>query len=271
MIYMSDSAIAGVNNFWNGVGNVVQQGAEKVWQGVSSTANAMKNVGGFVMQVPRGIGEDIKNFNPHNTCREHTLNSNVFSMYRDTLVIRIPGSGAMHLGVTFLGQEADEITVGHEWGHSREFQSLTPTVFMAGIGRPSLYHSTRTVLEGEPPYPTSPNPNDYYSQWWEVIADMYAGIGRTDRLDAAQARADAGIAAGGCPQEWGRWVSENFFERIEAAEIAGLWYYASLRIISELQRSMGVKGAYWAWNMASELASFTDIWDIMRQFRECSM
>jgi hypothetical protein len=121
--------------------------------------------------VPEPIRTDIANFDPNNTSEIVALDSNVFSMYKGSLVIRhsIPNTTSCGIfRIIFLNkseiskkQESIE-TVKHEYGHNVQEGFLGTGVYIMDIAVPSL-------LSANVPY------NDYYSLPWERSADMFGG------------------------------------------------------------------------------------------------
>ncbi len=65
----------------------------------------------------------------------------------------------------FLNSDAyDEETVKHEWGHFVQFSRMSPITYLTCIGIPSA------LSEGDD--------YKYYSNPWEITADLFGGVDR---------------------------------------------------------------------------------------------
>jgi len=119
--------------------------------------------------------QDILNFNKLNNDEDVVLESNYFSVYKGSFVIRISSknpnvTSCAILGTIFLntkkvaGDKNSQVTVEYEWGHLVQEKILGLPYYIAKIAIPSLAHR---------------NPTDYYSQPWERGTDFLGGV--TDR------------------------------------------------------------------------------------------
>ena len=112
------------------------------------------------------IVEDARNFDINNTSEEVALNSNYFSSYNGTLVIRIDGDRSGSFGAIFLTREANSRTspsdvVRHEYGHTKQLDELGLINYALCIMIPSWQKW---------------GSGNYYKKPWEVTADIYGGV-----------------------------------------------------------------------------------------------
>jgi len=118
------------------------------------------------------LAKDIKNFDLYNTDENKALNAKYVSAYRGQVVIKwLPNGRSGSLGpVMLLDPDEDVInggiqTVQHEGGHYVQYRALDPVVYYMCIGIPSFFSQAQTN-------------KDYYSQPWEITADIYGGVNR---------------------------------------------------------------------------------------------
>lgn len=116
------------------------------------------------------IKHDISGFDLNNTDETIVLESNYFSFYKGSLVIRhsIPNTTSCAIFYTiFLNKNENKITtVQHEWGHTQQERMLGTPMYISRVVIPSVYGYFNT------PY------NEYYSQPWEYTADVLGGVNR---------------------------------------------------------------------------------------------
>lgn len=94
------------------------------------------------------------------------MNSNYFSAYKGTLVVRtnLPRSGSF--GIIFLNRNANrdenpEDVVRHEYGHTKQLEQLGIINYALCIGIPSWQKWGKYK---------------YYKKPWEITADIYGGV-----------------------------------------------------------------------------------------------
>lgn len=121
--------------------------------------------------------DDFKNLNFNNASEEVVINSNYFSYYKGSLVIRHSIPNITSCGVfnmIFLNRNVNDVnkidainTVKHEWGHNQQEKILGTPLYLLRIGIPSLIG----CYFGDTDYP-------YYSYYWEHSADILGGVNR---------------------------------------------------------------------------------------------
>ena len=117
--------------------------------------------------VDADFREDVANFDLFNTDEQKALDSHYFSFYKGQFVVRSKLKRSASFGIMFLSStnpKTDANTVKHEWGHFIQLLILGPVAYTFSIAIPS-------ALNGDAKH--------YYSQPWEVTADMLGGVNRT--------------------------------------------------------------------------------------------
>ncbi len=112
--------------------------------------------------------EDIENFSLSNENETIVLQSNYFSYYKGSLVIKhsLPDTSCGIFGVILLNHNEYRINVvKHEWGHNQQEKQLVTIPYIFLIVIPSLNGYFNKV-------------DDYYSQPWEYSADILGGVKR---------------------------------------------------------------------------------------------
>ena len=152
---------------------------ESFWNGVEE--KVIKPVGKFLKktgQVLANIGEDLWNLRFNNDSEQVVLDSNYFSFYKGTLVIRMGGSAsedAFSYGIIFLGNKiTDPDVVKHEYGHKLQFDKLGIVDYTTQIMIPSV---TAYMLDKQGKLPEGAG---YYGSPWEAEADRLGGVNRTE-------------------------------------------------------------------------------------------
>ena len=129
----------------------------------------------------RGLVSDFREFDFGNTDEKKVLEARVFSAYKRRFVIRCggPGGRSFSIGVLFISSKleaGDGVAadiVRHEYGHTEQLKRLGLFRYLRAIAWPSM-RSRKTGVE-------------YFSQPWEVTADMYGGVER-EHLAGAEER-----------------------------------------------------------------------------------
>ena len=121
--------------------------------------------------------DDFKNLNFNNDSEEVVINSNYFSYYKGSLVIRHSIPNITSCGVfnmIFLNRNVDDVnyidainTVKHEWGHNQQEKILGTPLYLLRIGIPSAIGCYFGDTD-----------DSYYSQYWEHSADILGGVNR---------------------------------------------------------------------------------------------
>ena len=123
-----------------------------------------------IKNVFKKIKEDMNNISVSNDSEKAVLESNYFSFYKGSLVIRhnIPDttSCAIFHRIFLNKNESEVATVKHEWGHTQQERILGTPLYIIRVVIPSLYGYFNT------PY------DEYYSQPWEYSADILGGVNR---------------------------------------------------------------------------------------------
>ena len=122
------------------------------------------------------VKEDIEAYDTSNTDAKRVLESNYFSNYNDTFVIRIPTGNAFSFGIIFLGKEVTrDWVVNHEYGHKVQLDQMGVLNYATEIALPSVT-AFLVDINGNLPF-------DYYSSPWEAGADYYGGVERNSFND----------------------------------------------------------------------------------------
>ena len=125
-----------------------------------------KNIIQPVKEFFEDVSEDIENFDINNQNEKKALESNYFSAYKGTIVIRTDLDRSGSFGAIFLTRETNDRTnpedvLRHEYGHTKQLQELGFVKYTIDIGIPSMLD----LGDG-----------DYYSKPWEITADIYGGV-----------------------------------------------------------------------------------------------
>ena len=143
----------------------VQRIGNKVKKTVSKVKNKVKS-------VVKKVKQDVKDFRINNTSEKKVLESNYVSAYKNTIVIKIPGSSGVSFGVIDVGNKTTSTNlVKHEYGHRLQLENMGVINYTTDIAIPSV---TANLLQrmGKLPY-------DYYGSPWEAGADELGGVHRT--------------------------------------------------------------------------------------------
>ncbi|MEG1859349.1 MAG: hypothetical protein RR193_03310, partial [Christensenellaceae bacterium] len=137
----------------------------------------MQNIAqNIINSIPNEIKEDIKNFDMSNQSENKVLESNYFSAYKGSLVIRHDIEGMTSWGIfgtIFLNKSEttssfDSInTVKHEYGHNVQEEELGLLKYIQYIAIPSVIAFNQNLTNEE-----------YYSNPWERSADIFGGVDR---------------------------------------------------------------------------------------------
>ncbi len=102
--------------------------------------------------------------------------------YKDTWVVKIPfmGNSSFSFGIIFMGPDADETLLRHEYGHFLHMKQIGPINYWEYVAKPSL----ELYWSGVPM-------EEYYNYPTEYIADMLAGVQRPRYDYWPNAREDA--------------------------------------------------------------------------------
>jgi len=191
---IANAASEKIGSFANAVSEKIGSFANAASERIDGIANSVAGAyAGFKKAAAvfaSDICEDVRKFNWRNTSEAAALDSNYFSIYKGMFVVRTNTNRSASFVMMFLTHGEDNWPEGiedvkHEYGHFIQMQELGILAFAIGIAIPSVTHK----------------PYDYYNQKWEVTADMFGGVGRTDRA----------------------------IHRTLAAETAGLEYFSKLR------------------------------------------
>ena len=112
----------------------------------------------------------LKNF-VANESEVAVLNAERFAFYKDTLVIKVPGSSSFSLGIIFMGNDGDKDLLNHEYGHTMHLAELGIIKYCTYVVIPSVICYWGTEFELLPR-------ENYYSYPWEYQADQYGGVTR---------------------------------------------------------------------------------------------
>jgi RHS repeat-associated protein len=120
--------------------------------------------GGFAGGGSGGGGGGILEF----SAEEAVLDGGMFSFYKGVPVIKLPRDRSFSIGIIVFGsprsRSEDIDTIKHEWGHTRQLKNMGLLRYLLGIAIPSSTSPVRNSV--------------YYSQPWEVTADLYGGVYR---------------------------------------------------------------------------------------------
>ena len=119
------------------------------------------------------IKEDISNYSFFNSDEQKVIDSNVFSSYNGTLVIKhdmeIGGQNINSFSIanTIMLEKGttSSDTVRHEWGHTVQETLMGPLNYVRKIAIPSVIGCIR-----------NPSSKTYYSFPWERSADYFGGV-----------------------------------------------------------------------------------------------
>ena len=121
---------------------------------------------GFISSL---LDKDFQNFKWDNDDPEDILESNIFSAYKNKLVVRLPiDNYGVSFGVIGIGNNVADINVvKHEYGHTLQFKEMKVAKYTTTVAIPSI---TINILDrnGKLPY-------DYYSYPWEAEANKLGG------------------------------------------------------------------------------------------------
>ena len=176
-----------LGNSWEDIEDWIEDKWNRFKQFASKTYDS---ISGFCVKAAAEIdtilsdlGQDIGNFNLSNTDEEKVLDSHYFSAYKGALVIRYRTdlvtscsiAGIIWLNKNGLGNTTEKKiqTVKHEYGHILQERILGPVKYIKKIAIPSLTHR---------------DPNGYYNNPWECLADILGGV---DRGQTIQTKMDA--------------------------------------------------------------------------------
>ena len=125
------------------------------------------------------ISEDIQNYDINNTDEQKVLDSNYFSSYEGSLVIRTDDDRSGSFGILFITRETNsrnnpKDVIRHEHGHTKQLEQLGLIDYALFIGLPSWQEWST---------------DSYYDRPWEVTADTY---GKVQSRTHSQEKIDAG-------------------------------------------------------------------------------
>ncbi len=133
----------------------------------------LTNIAGYTFL--EDLYTDLKNLNVSNTNENAVLSSNYISAYKGQIVIKSPLERSASVGGFILLSSGyynnqNKVqqginTLQHESGHYTQYQELGPFKYAVGIFIPS---ASNGYSHGE----------DYYSQPWEIYADVQGGVQR---------------------------------------------------------------------------------------------
>lgn len=110
------------------------------------------------------IAEDFNNFDINNDDINKVKNAHYFSGFRGQFVLFLEGYGRSasfgKLMIIYSSSKGSTNTILHEHGHYLQYKQLGFFKYLIGIGLPSWQNT----------------PVDYYSQPWEVTADILGGV-----------------------------------------------------------------------------------------------
>ena len=114
------------------------------------------------------IVNDFQNYDKNNESEEKVLESNYFSNYKGTFLLRTNFKRSGSFGWIFLSRNANERpapvdVVRHEYGHTQQFKEIGCFKYIFGVLIPS-------ALSGGVPREV------YYNLPFEVTADIYGGV-----------------------------------------------------------------------------------------------
>ena len=163
--------------FYDSVGSNRQRTASE--RTPSSNPRANKPSGSTPSMT--GLQNDLNNFNLFNKEVQAVKDATYISAYKGKLVIihdlpwlgeRAGAFGAVFLpkGLLDLPDDQLEALLKHESGHLMHMSALGPAIYALGIFIPSALNEN--------------HPN-YYSQPWEIIADIFGGVNRGNYSSSA--------------------------------------------------------------------------------------
>ena len=121
---------------------------------------------GDILRFVDDVVADVKAFDWENENEQSVLDSNYFSAYKKTLVVRtkLPRSGSF--GIIFLNRKANrdknpKDVVRHEYGHTKQLEQLGIINYALCIGIPSWQEWGKYK---------------YYKKPWETTADIYGEV-----------------------------------------------------------------------------------------------
>ena len=117
------------------------------------------------------IVEDCNNFDINNQSEKKVFESNYFSSYKGTLVIKTPFDASFSYGIIGLSRsQQTSNTLNHEYGHIVQMEKRGIVDYTINVAMPSV---TVNVLDR-----MDKLPYDYYGAPWEAEADMLGGVNR---------------------------------------------------------------------------------------------
>ena len=118
-----------------------------------------------------GVSEDIKNFDKKNESEQKVFDSNYFSGYKGSLVVKTPFDASFSFGIIGLSKDQQNSnTLNHEYGHTVQMNNKGLVKYTKEVAIPSI---TINVLDR-----MDKLPYDYYGAPWEAEADMLGGVDR---------------------------------------------------------------------------------------------
>ena len=97
--------------------------------------------------------------------------TNIVSIYKGKLVVKVPGSSSFSFGIIFMGREGNEDLLKHEYGHTLQLEELGLIDYCRYVVAPSVMGFLGSKL-GILPW------ENYYSYPWEYQADQYGEVKR---------------------------------------------------------------------------------------------
>jgi RHS repeat-associated protein len=119
------------------------------------------------------IMNDYTSYSKGNTNLEKVMSAKLFSSYKGIFVLIVDAPAAYSYGSTlYLRRNEDTNIIKHEYGHALQEQILGPVGYTFGIAAPSVgynvYHTERKLPD-----------NIYFSMPWEITADLFGGVKRS--------------------------------------------------------------------------------------------
>ena len=113
------------------------------------------------------LGEIIEDFF-NNEDAQAVLDAKHFAFYKNTLVVKVPGTSAFSCGIMFVGSDGDLNLLYHEYGHVQQLHELGLTDYVTYVVGPSVicFWGTELKLLSD---------DLYFSYPWEYEADQYGG------------------------------------------------------------------------------------------------
>ena len=172
--------IISANGIQQEINTKIQQEQTKlIWDLINSAINwfdesVVQSVIGFF----NDIYKDVNNFDWQNTDEQKVLRANLFSAYKETLVIKLPiGTNAFSFGIIFMGKDVNEsIDVQHEYGHTEQLEQMGLFGYLDKVAIPSVI-AYKLEKKGDLPY-------DYYTAPWEAEADIKGGVDQRKRKNS---------------------------------------------------------------------------------------